>query len=106
MKIHIDIDCTPEEARRFLGLPDVSEVNHMAMDKVRQRLKKTLEEMDPETMLRTWLPAGLEGWRQMQDVFWQEVTKAAGGRAGGEGGKGGEGDKGGKGGKGGGGGAE
>lgn len=80
MKIQIDIDCTPEEARRFLGLPDVTEVNRMAMDRVYEHLEQTLRDMDPETVLRTWLPAGLEGWRQMQDVFWQEVTKSAGGR--------------------------
>ncbi|MBW8784463.1 MAG: hypothetical protein JF593_07460 [Novosphingobium sp.] len=27
MKVTIDIDCTPEEARRFLGLPDISKAN-------------------------------------------------------------------------------
>jgi Family of unknown function (DUF6489) len=27
MKVNIEIDCTPEEARRFLGLPDVSKAN-------------------------------------------------------------------------------
>jgi hypothetical protein len=24
MKVHVEIDCTPEEARRFMGLPDVT----------------------------------------------------------------------------------
>lgn len=27
MKVNVEIDCTPEEARRFLGLPDVSKAN-------------------------------------------------------------------------------
>ena len=24
MKVNIEVDCTPDEARRFLGLPDVA----------------------------------------------------------------------------------
>ena len=27
MKINVEIDCTPEEARSFLGLPDVGKAN-------------------------------------------------------------------------------
>lgn len=27
MKVNIEIDCTPEEARQFLGLPDVTRAN-------------------------------------------------------------------------------
>jgi hypothetical protein len=27
MKVNVEVDCTPEEARRFLGLPDVSKAN-------------------------------------------------------------------------------
>lgn len=32
MKVHVEIDCTPEEARRFLGLPDVSKANEAYVD--------------------------------------------------------------------------
>ena len=32
MKINVEIDCTPEEARRFLGLPDVSKANEVYVD--------------------------------------------------------------------------
>ena len=27
MKVHVEIDCTPEEARTFMGLPDVGKAN-------------------------------------------------------------------------------
>ncbi|WP_310539304.1 DUF6489 family protein, partial [Phenylobacterium sp.] len=27
MKMTIEVDCSPEEARRFMGLPDVSSLN-------------------------------------------------------------------------------
>lgn len=32
MKINVEIDCTPEEARRFLGLPDVSKANEVYVE--------------------------------------------------------------------------
>lgn len=32
MKVNVEIDCTPEEARRFLGLPDVTKANEAYVD--------------------------------------------------------------------------
>ena len=34
MKVNLEVDCTPEEARRFLGLPDVSKANEAYGDAV------------------------------------------------------------------------
>lgn len=34
MKVQVEVDCTPEEARRFLGLPDVSKANDAYVDAV------------------------------------------------------------------------
>lgn len=34
MKINVEVDCTPEEARRFLGLPDVTKANEAYVDAV------------------------------------------------------------------------
>jgi len=34
MKVNVEVDCTPEEARRFLGLPDVSKANEAYVDAV------------------------------------------------------------------------
>lgn len=97
MKFHIDIDCTPEEARRFLGLPDVAPMQKAMMEQVQQRMEHALEQMGPETLMRMWLPAGVESWEQLQKAFWQQFM--GGGGPGGAGGSGG--DKGGQGGKGG-----
>ena len=33
MKFTVDVDCTPEEARRFLGLPDLTPVHQAYIDK-------------------------------------------------------------------------
>jgi len=74
MKIHIDIDCSPEEARAFLGLPDVRPMQESVMAEVEKRMKANLAAMDPETMLKTWLPAGIQSLEQMQKMFWAQMT--------------------------------
>ncbi len=66
MKIAVNVDCTPEEARAFFGLPDVKPLQEAMLKEVEQRLKANLEAMQPEALLRMWLPdaSGLEAWRQ------------------------------------------
>ena len=78
MKINIDIDCTPEEARAFLGLPEVAPMQAALMEKVQERMMANLSAMDPETLFETWLPAGLQGWEQIQKAFWSQMSQAAG----------------------------
>jgi len=74
MKIKFDIDCTPEEARAFLGLPDVQPMQNAMMKEVEDRMRANLEAMDPETMLKTWLPAGMTGLEQMQKAFFAQFA--------------------------------
>lgn len=39
MKVNVEIDCTPEEARRFLGLPDVSKANEVYVEAVAKAMQ-------------------------------------------------------------------
>lgn len=70
MKVGIDIDCTPEEARRFLGLPDLSAVHAVYVEKMKAALAEGAG-TGPEAfaeMMKAWGPmseAGLGMWRQM-----------------------------------------
>ena len=68
MKVTVDVDCTPEEARRFMGLPDLTPVHEAYVD----RMQKAIGEgMTPEMvteMVKSWAPmgeAGLNMWSQM-----------------------------------------
>ncbi len=79
MKITIDVDCTPEEARAFLGLPDVAPMQAAVMEELRERRSAGLEAMDPETLMKTWMPLGLQGLEQAQKTFWSQMSAAAGG---------------------------
>ena len=78
MKVTINIDCTPEEARAFLGLPDVRPMQEAVMREVQARTMQSLQAMDPEQMMRTWVPATLQGLEQMQRFWTQLATGNAG----------------------------
>jgi len=77
MKVTIDIDCTPEEARAFLGLPDVTPLQETMMREIEDRMRAALRNTDPEVLFKTWLPASLQGWEQIQ-AFWRGMAGAAG----------------------------
>ncbi len=46
MKVTVDVDCTPEEARRFLGLPDLSAVHQAYVERMQKAVRET---MSPES---------------------------------------------------------
>ncbi|NNG05695.1 MAG: hypothetical protein HKM95_16555 [Inquilinus sp.] len=73
MKIRIDIDCTPDEARGFFGLPDVKPLQKKMLDELEQRMTANLKAMDPEALMKTWLPMGLQGFEEMQKTFWGQM---------------------------------
>ncbi len=74
MKITMDVECTPEEARAFLGLPDVKPMQEQLMQEVQERMAANIRAMEPEAMLRTWLPATLKGFEQLQEIFMSQMT--------------------------------
>ena len=74
MKGHSDGDFMPEEARAFLGLPDVQPVQAAVMKELEQRLLSGMQAMDPETLMKTWVPAGMSNLEQMQRMFWQQFA--------------------------------
>ena len=80
MKISVDIDCTPEELRAFFGLPDVASMQAELLKEVEARLRASLSALDPETMLKTWLPAGLKGFEQLQEMFFNQMGGRGGGK--------------------------
>lgn len=70
MKISIDIDCSPEEARRFLGLPDLSALHEAYLDQMKSMMVSGMTPDMVEQMMRSWSPLGENGlglWRQMVD---------------------------------------
>jgi len=68
MKFTVDVDCTPEEARRFLGLPDLSPVHQVYIDKMQRFVSEGVTPDMVGEMMKSWAPmseAGMNMWRQM-----------------------------------------
>jgi hypothetical protein len=76
MKIKLDIECTPEEVREFFGLPRVKPVQEELLKEVQERLRANIKAMDPEAMLKTWLPATIQGFEQLQEMFLRQMGRA------------------------------
>lgn len=76
MKINIDIDLTPKEAREIMGLPDVEPMQKAMMAKIQEKIDLSIDEMsDPELLLKRYLPMGVQGMEQFQkfmSVFTQK----------------------------------
>jgi hypothetical protein len=72
MKIKIDIECTPQEARAFFGLPDLEPMQDALLGKIQERLIEHLDARDPEALLKLWLPGALQGFGQMQEALWKQ----------------------------------
>ena len=74
MKFNFDIECTPEEARRFFGLPDVLPMQKRIMDELEQRMADNIRAMEPEAFIKSWFPAAsMQGWQDMQKMFWSQM---------------------------------
>ena len=68
MKFSIDIDCTPEEARSFFGLPNVEILNKAIMDQVQTQMMDQMKAMAPDEIMKAWMPNGA-AWDQFQKMF-------------------------------------
>lgn len=77
MKVTVDFDCTPEEARRFMGLPDLTPVHEAYIEK----MTKTVNEgIGPDyflDLMKNWGPMS-EGAFNM----WKAMFDQAGGKKG------------------------
>lgn len=73
MKLTMNVECTPEEARAFLGLPDVGPINALLVEETRKRVEANLELVDPTTLIKNWTAFG----GMMADQFMTAMTTAA-----------------------------
>ena len=72
MKITVDIDCTPAEARQFMGLPDFEPMQKRTLEDIERRMKDSLDRYSPESLLKAWMQPG-----SMNTDWFQEIMKHA-----------------------------
>ena len=76
MKISFDIDCTPEEARRFLGLPDVGGLNDMMVEQMKTRLADGFSPEDIDQAIQTWMSGASAGLDGLQKAMFSMMPKS------------------------------
>ena len=74
MKLNIEIDCTPAEARAFLGLPDVTPLNDLLVAEMKTRMEANMAAMQPEELMKSWTSFGLQAQDQFRRVMEAAVT--------------------------------
>ena len=79
MKVNVEIDCTPLEARQFFGFPDVGPIQNAVMDKLQQQMSANIDKISPEGLLQSWLTFDPKLAERFQDMF---VTMMGGGMRG------------------------
>jgi len=77
MKITIDFDATPDEARRFFGLPDVAPMQEALIAEMSDRLRANIATMDPEALWRQWMPSNAGGGVEAMRSFWEQAMQSA-----------------------------
>ena len=76
MKVNVEIDCTPEEARRFLGLPDVSKANDVYVDAISKAMQGVGNIDQLQDYAKQLAPMGQMGLKLFQQ-FMETGAKAA-----------------------------
>jgi hypothetical protein len=74
MKVNIEIEMTPEEARRLMGMPDVTPLNDRFVEEMGKRMKTMMD--DPESVMKTWVTLGGQGVEQFQRFLWDSASRA------------------------------
>lgn len=54
MKVTIEVDCTAEEARDFIGLPNLKPLQASVLARVEQQMVDATSALSPESVLNTW----------------------------------------------------
>lgn len=66
MKVTIEIDCTSEEARAFMGLPDVSEANALYVESVAKAMQNATNPVQLQEYAESLAPMGQLGLKMFQ----------------------------------------
>ncbi len=69
MKMNIEIDCSPEEARRFLGLPDVTEANEAYAAQMAKMVSGAGSMEQLEELSKQMAPMGQMGLKFFQQMM-------------------------------------
>jgi len=76
MKVTVEVECTPVEARAFLGLPDVSAFNDRMVAEMVSRFEKNAALVDLEPVMKSWMTLGGQAQEALMGIMSKAVRNA------------------------------
>jgi hypothetical protein len=74
MKVTIEIDTTPAEARAFMGLPDVTALNDHLIGEMQARMDANIARLQPEELMKSWMSFGGQAQEQFMRLMQAATT--------------------------------
>ena len=78
MKVKLEVECTPEEARAFLGLPDVTPLNERLVQELTSRAEANMALLQPDELMKSWMAWGGQAQEQFRKLMTAATSTAAG----------------------------
>lgn len=85
MKVNVEVECSPEEARRFLGLPDVTKANEVYVDALTNAMQGAGNFDQLNELTKQIAPMGQMGLKLFQQFLESGVAMAMTAGSGGSG---------------------
>jgi hypothetical protein len=78
MKVTVVVDCTPEEARAFFGLPDVQPMQAAMMDQMQGKMMANIDKFSPESIMQSWFTFDPKMGERFTEMFSNMASLATG----------------------------
>lgn len=79
MKVTIEIDCTPDELRQTIGLPDMKPMQEAVMARMEAQMMEAAGRFSPDALLRSWMSLVPQTPEQLKEVIGRFFRSAQGG---------------------------
>ncbi len=79
MKMTVEVDCTPVEARAFLGLPDLTPLNDHMVSEMKSRMDANIAMLQPEELMKSWFNLGGQATEQFRKLMTAASTASMSG---------------------------
>lgn len=76
MKVTVEMDLTPKEARELLGLPDLEPLQDAMVARMRENMEQAASRLDADELMKAWMPLGQQGLEQLQRFLFGAAAAA------------------------------
>ena len=69
MKVSVDLDLTPEELRRLFGLPDLTPIQALVVERITRQVEKGMDSNLIAGITRSIITGGVQSWEAYQKLL-------------------------------------